>query len=154
MQATRPLNRRFAIVLALASMWLLSSIGFIIVFRLEDCWFLGLRGYDLNTLGQIGGFFMIWTSGQIHGASFAGMIIGSSDFRHPLRTTFYTMATYELLMSVVRAFRWPWGAYHDLDQSIPILAYLISVLSLIGFSVFFCWFMPRFHAFFQKHFAH
>jgi hypothetical protein len=120
----------------------------------KDMWLLNLHGHEMNTIAQVGGFFLIWTSGQVHWAGFAGVIIGLSDFRHPTRAAFWTMASYELLFSVLRAFRWPWGAFHDLDQSIPILASLLSVALLIGTSVFFAWFTPRFRAFFQKHFAH
>jgi hypothetical protein len=54
-------------------------------------------------------------------------------------------AGYQLVMSVIRVVRWPWKQFHDLDQSIPILAYLASMVLLIGFTVFLAWFMPRFH---------
>lgn len=151
MQPPKPLNRRFAIVLALVCMWFGSSTGLTIVFRIQDWWFIDLHGYDLITLGQIGAFFMAWMAAQIPAAALVGVIIGSSDFKHPLRATFWTIASYEVVLSIVRGFRWPWGAFHDLDQSIPVLAYLISLFLLIGVSVFFSWFTPRFHAFVQRH---
>ena len=154
LKASKPLNRRVAIVLALACMWLLSSIGWVISFHLSDWWFLDLHGYDLITIGQIGGFFLVWMAAQIPAASATGMIIALSDFAHPLRTVFWTMTSYELVLSIVRAFHWPWWGFHDLDQSIPVLCYLISVLLLIGTSIVFTWFSPRFHAFVQRYSAH
>jgi hypothetical protein len=154
MQASKSLNRRVAIVLALVSMWLASNVGVVVYFHLHDWWFFDLHGFDIVTIGQIGGFFLAWAAVQFPAASIAGMIIGSSDFSHPLRATFWTMAFYHLLLSVIRAFRWPWRFFQDLDQSIPVLAYLMSVLLLVGISVFFAWFMPRFHGFVQRRSAH
>ncbi|HLX94978.1 MAG TPA: hypothetical protein VKU37_04465 [Verrucomicrobiae bacterium] len=154
MQASKPLNRKFAIALALAGMWLLACIGSFVVIRSYDWSFFGLRGYDATTIEQIGAFFVAWTAAQLPAACFAGMVIGSSGFSHPLRTTFWAVVVYYVVLSAIRAFHWPWRSLHDLNQSIPILAYLISVLLLIGFSVFVTWFMPRFHTVFQKYFAH
>ena len=154
MQASKPLNRKLAIILALAVMWLLSVIGAIIVSHSVNLEFVWLRGYDVATIGQVGSFYLVWVGSQFPAASFGGMIIGSSDFTHPLRTTFCAMTGYQVVFSAIRAFHWPWTAFHDLDQSIPILAYLLSILLLIGVSVFFAWFMPRYHKFWQRCFAH
>jgi hypothetical protein len=88
MQVSKPMNRKFAIPLALAVMWLLACIGILIFIHSDDWLFLGLHGHDANTIEQIGLFFMAWTAAQFPAASLAGMIIGSSDFIHPLRTTF------------------------------------------------------------------
>src|ERR1017187_6732001 len=124
MQASKPLNRKLAIILALAVMWLVSVIGAIIGSHSVSLWFIGidLHGYDAVTIGQVGSFYLAWVGCQFPAVSFAGMIIGSSDFAHPLRTTFWTMVGYHLLFSAIRAVHWPWTAFHDLDQSIPILA--------------------------------
>jgi hypothetical protein len=154
MQASKPLNRKLAIILALAVMWLFSSIGVFIFVRSDSLPFIDLHGYDAVTIGQIGGFFLGWVGSQFPAASFAGMIIGSSDFTHPLRTTFWTMAGYQLFFSAIRAIHWPWTALHGLNQSVPILAYLISILLLIVVSLFFAWFTQRFYKIFQKYFAH
>jgi hypothetical protein len=143
MQASKPLNRRVAVILALTGMWFLASIGVFLLLHTGEWVFIGLRGCDAITIGQIGGFFLAWFAAQIPAACFAGMIISSSDFSRPLRVTFWTMVVYHLLFSIIRAFRWPWGAFHDLNQSIPVLACLISVLLLIGVSVLFAWFTPR-----------
>jgi len=154
MQASKPLNRRFAIALALVGMWLLSCIGVVVFIHSDDWLFFGLHGHDATTIEQIGAFFLAWTAAQLPAASFAGMIIGSSDFTHPLRTAFWTVSIYYLVISAIRVFHWPWRSLHNLDQSIPVLAYLISILVLIGFSVFVAWFMPVLHKVFQKYFAH
>ena len=154
MQASKPLNRKFAIALALAGMWLLACIGVFVFIRSDDWWFSGLHGYDATTIEQIGGFFLAWTAAQFPAACIAGMIIGSSDFRHPLRTTFWTVTAYHMLLSAIRAVHWPWKSLHNLDQSVPILAYLVSILLLIGVSVFIAWFMPSFHRVFQRYFTH
>jgi hypothetical protein len=154
MQASKPLNRKLAIILALAVMWLLSVIGVLIVSHSVSLGFVGLHGYDAVTIAQVGSFYLAWVGSQFPAASFAGMIIGSSDFTHPLRITFWTMAGYHLLFSAIRAIHWPWTAFHDLDQSIPVLIYLISILFLVGVSLFFAWFKPRFHRVFQNYFGH
>lgn len=154
MQASKPLNRKLAVILALAIMWLLSVIGVIIVSHSVSLGFVWLHGYDVATIGQVGSFYLVWVGSQFPAASFGGIIISFSDFTHPLRTTFWAMAGYQLFFSAIRAFHWPWTAFQELDQSIPILAYLISILFLIGVSVFFAWFTPKYHKFWQRYFAH
>jgi hypothetical protein len=154
MQASKPLNREFAIALALAGMWLLSCVGNFAWIHPDDWWFVPLRGYDATTILQIGGFYVALTGAHLPAASVAGMIMSASDFPRPLRTTFWTMASYHLFFSAIAAVHWPWAALHDLDQSIPILAYLLSTLLLIGVSMFFAWFMRRWHKIFQRYCAH
>ena len=150
MQASNPLNHKFAIALALVAMWLLANIGILFLIHTDDWWFLGLHGHDENTIKQIGLFFMAWTVAQIPAASSAGMIIGSSDFIHPLRTAFWTMISYQLLFSAIRVVHWPWMRAPNMDQSIPVLAHLISAFLLIGVSVLFTWLTPRFHRAFSR----
>jgi hypothetical protein len=154
MQVSKPLNRKYAIALALVGMWLLSCIAVFVLVHSYDWEFFDLHGHDATTVEQIGAFYLAWTGAQLTAAGFAGMIIGSSDFAHPMRITFWTTAAYFLAFSSIRALHWPWQSLHNLDQVVPILAYLISMLSLIGFSVFAAWFMPKFYIYFQKHFAH
>lgn len=109
-----------------------------------DSWsFIFLRGYDAGTLGQLGAFFLAWFGVQIPAAYLAGSAIACSDFKHPLRVTFWTMTIYEAALSIIRAVHWPWRGFPDLNQSIPILFYLTAVCSLIGISIFFTWFMPK-----------
>ncbi|HEX5397917.1 MAG TPA: hypothetical protein VFY06_02590, partial [Verrucomicrobiae bacterium] len=103
---------------------------------------------------QIGAFYLAFTGAQLPAAAFAGMFIASSDFRRPLRATFWTVTAYHLVFAVISALRWPWKSAHDLDQSVPIFASLTSILILIGFSVFVAWFMPVFHKFNQNYFTH
>jgi hypothetical protein len=154
MQESKPLNRKLAIILALAVMWLLSVTGVVIVSHSASMGFVDLHGYDAVTIEQVGSFYLVWIGSQFPAASFAGMVIGSSDFTHPLRTTFWTVAGYHLFSSAIRSIHWPWTAFPDLDQSIPVLAYLISTLCLIGVSLFFVWFKPRFHRVFQNYCGH
>jgi len=154
MQASKPLNRRFAIILALVGMWLAAWIGVFVFIHSSNWWFFSLRGHDATTILQIGAFFLSWTGAQLPAACIAGIAISSSAFTHPLRTTFLTTAIYYLVLSAIRAFHWPWQSVHDLDKFVPVVAYSVSILSLISFSVFVAWFMPRFHRVFQKYFAH
>ena len=153
-EVSKPLSRKLAIPLALAGMWILACAGTFAFVHSDQWWFIGLHGYDIVTIGQIGTFFLVWTAAQVPAASLAGMVIVSSDFIHPLRTTFWTVTGYHLFFSAIRAVRWPWAALHDLDQSIPVLAYLVSTLLLIGASVFFAWLMPRWHKVFQRYFGY
>ena len=154
MQASKPLNRKLAIVLALVGMWLLACIGILFEIHSGDWLFLGLHGHDANTIEQIGLFFMAWTAAQFPAAYFAGGIIGLSNFTHPLRTTFWTMAGYQLFFSVIRAVQWPWMKVPDLDQSIPVLAHLISAFLLIGNSVFSTWLMLKCLRLIQRYTKH
>jgi hypothetical protein len=154
MKASKPLNHKFAIALALAAMWLLAVSGVFVLIRSDAWYFIGLRGHDAITIEQIGAFFSAWTAAQIPAVCMAAMIIRSSDFVRPLRTTFWTLAAYELLFTLIRSAHWPWSRFHDLDQSIPVLAYLLSSLTLIGAGVFFAWLMPRWHKIFQRYFTH
>jgi hypothetical protein len=74
--------------------------------------------------------------------------------RRRLNFLLWTTAGYHLFFSAISAFRRPWAPVHDLDQSIPILAGLVSTLSLIGVGVFFAWQMPGWHKVFQRYFTH
>ena len=151
---SNPLNRRLAILLALASKYLLSCIGVYWLIHYNYWWFFPVfHSHDATTVKQIGAFYLAFTGAQLPAAAVAGIFIASSDFRHPLRTTFWTVAAYHLLGAVISAVRWPWKSAHDLDQSVPINASLISILILIGFSVFITWFMPLFHKFNQRYFT-
>src|SRR5207237_8684424 len=134
MGVSNPLNRKLAIPLALTGMWLLACTGLFLFDHSDRWWFIGLGGYNAATIGQIGAFYLGWTAVQLPAAAFVGMIIGSSDFTHSHRTTFLTAVGYHLFFSAIRAARWPWTSLHDLDQSIPVLAYLVSTVLLIGVS--------------------
>ena len=79
MQASKPLNRRFAIILALVGMWLLACIGVFIFIHPSDWWFFGLRGHDAATIGQIGAYYLARTGAQLPAAGFAGMAIAALD---------------------------------------------------------------------------
>ena len=152
--ASRPLSRKLALPLALAGTWLLTSVGVFLFLHSDQWWFIGLGGYDAATIGQIGTFYLCWAAVQLPAAAFLGMIIGSSDFTHPLCITFLTAVGYHFFFSAIRAARWPWTALHGLDQSIPVLAYLVSTALLIGVSVFHAWLMPKWYKLGQRYFGH
>lgn len=153
-----PLNRRFAVILAFVSWWLLSSIGVFLVIHYNDWLFFGLHGHDATTIEQIGGFYLALTGVQLMAVYAVSLIICISNFPHPVRTTFWTVSLFYLVKSAITAIRWPWGSQNDLDQAVPILAYLISTLLLIGFSVFITWLMtslmPKLKGVFRKHCSH
>jgi len=63
------------------------------------------------------------------------MIIASSNFRHPLYTTFWTGACYHLIFSAIRADYWPWAVVHNLDhaalvQTVPTVFPTLAVQTL------------------------
>jgi hypothetical protein len=151
MHLSKPLNRKLAIPLALAGMWILAHAGVFLLVHSDRWLFIGDKA---TTIVQIIMFYVTWTAVQVPAASIAGMVLVSSDFIHPLRTTFWTMAAYALFVSTITAFHWPWTAMPELDQSIPVAAHLISTLLLIGASVFFAWLLPRWNKVFQRHFRH
>ena len=154
MEALKLPKHRHGIVLAVAGMWLFGAIGGFLLIHFTDWWFLGLHGHDAITLEEIGAFYLAWTGSQLPAAAFAGMIIVCSDFIHPVRTTFLTVTAFQLVFSMIRAIHWPWQAVRDFDRAVPILAYLLSVSFLIGFSVLVAWLMPIFHKFVSKYFGH
>lgn len=154
LKPSKPINRRLAIVLALAGMWLASIVGVFCLIHFNDWFFLGLHGHDTTTIKEIGAFYVAYTGALLPAAYLPAMIIGLSDFRHPLRTTFWTVFAYHLIFSVIRVFRWPWRHTQDLDQWVPITAYLLSVLVLIGVSVFFAWCIMTFDRVRDRYFAH
>ncbi len=134
---SKPLSRKLAIPLALAGMWVATVVGVYWYIASSPLGFIGLRGYDVTTIAQIGAIYLGWTGAQLTGAYIAGFVLASSDFTHPLRTTFWIMTCYHLFFGAIQAVRWPWTAIKGLDQSIPILAELFSRVLLIGAGVFF-----------------
>jgi hypothetical protein len=154
MKPFNPIRQRLAIILALASLWLLSCIGVFLDIHSTDWLFLGLHGHDATTVKEVGLFFSAWASAQFPAAFVAGAFIGLSDSHHPIRTTLWTVGTYQVVSSLVRAFRWPWWSIQDLDQSIPIIAYIISILLVTGFCVFSAWVTVMFRWVVERYFTH
>jgi hypothetical protein len=154
LKSSKPINRRLAIVLALASLWLASIVGVFCLIHFNDWFFLGLHGHDTTTIKEIGAYYLALTGAQLTAAFLAGAIIGSSDFKRPFRTTFWIVFVYHLVLSVIRAFHWPWISVQDLDQRVPIIAYTLSILLLIGFSVFSAWYMAAGRRVLGRYFAY
>jgi len=143
-----PLNGNLAIALALGSMWLLGCAGTYLLISTNAWWF---DTHDAAVLEiEIRAFYLAWTGTQLPAAALAGMVISISRFTHPARITFWTMAGYHLVFTIIRAFSWPWGKFPNVDQSVPIWACLIATLFLISFSVFITWFMPYWSKFFRR----
>jgi len=135
------LNHKLAIFIALAGMWLLACAGVFAFIHSSQWWFIGILGAT-NTIWQTVTFYLAWTGVQLPAAAFAGVIIGSSGFAYPLRTTFLTVGIYHLFFSVLRVASWPWTTVNGLDQWVLIMTYLASMLLLIGVGVLAAWLMP------------
>jgi hypothetical protein len=154
MKAFKPISRRLAIILALVSLWLLGAIGVFWEMHSTNWLFIGLHGHDATTIKEIGLFFSAWAAAQFPATYVAGGIIGLSDSCHPIRTTLWTVGAYQIVFSVVRAFHWPWWSVQGLDQFVPIIAYVMSVLLLLGNSVFSAWIMVMYRWVTARYFTH
>ncbi len=140
----RRLSRKTAILLAVLAMWILGSIGLGLMNWADHPWFLELRGYDVRTLGQIGGYYLERVGAVTPGIGLAAMIIGISQFRHPVRTACLTAFVFEGILTVIRLVRNPWSVVPNLNQSIPVLAEIAQLILLVAFIGFFTWFFIRF----------
>lgn len=153
MQASKPINRILAILIALAGMWLLACAGVLILGRVDHWWFVGI-GNSYARLQQIVGSYLAWTGAQLPSAAFAGLIIGSSSFSHPLRVTFLTVLTYHLFFIAIYLPHLGWTDIQGSEQFTLILAHLASTLLLVGASVIVAWLMPMWHKVFERYFRH
>src|SRR5882762_7586399 len=82
---TFPLNRKVALVLAIAAMWLLGGLG-IYVLNASDHWFfIGLDRNDFYAVAQIGLYYFVCAGAQLPALWTAAFLIGRSDFQHPVR---------------------------------------------------------------------
>jgi len=136
--ATRPLNRRLAISLAVLVMWLVGGIGLALIHSQRWHFFL-LGGYDLSTLGQIGGYYLARVGAQLPAYALAAIIFGLSDFRRPARVACFTTLIYCGIMTSIRLARHHWAVAPNLDQSIPVLAEVAQAILLVAFVGFFTW---------------
>jgi hypothetical protein len=152
MRPSGPLNGKLAIALALGSMWVLGCAGTYILITSEAWWFDTYNPAAFKI--EIRAFYLAWTGAQLPAAAVAGMVISASRFTHPARITFWTVAGYQLVFTIIRAFFWPWSKYPNLDQSVPIGACLVATVFLIGFSVFITWFMPYWGTFLRRLIRH
>jgi hypothetical protein len=121
-------------------MWILGGIGLGLMHSAYHWWFFGLGGYDVVTLGQIGGYYLARASAQTPAIALAAMIIGISQFRHPVRTACLTAFVFEGIKTVISLVRNPWSVAPNLNQSIPVLAELAQLIWLVAFIGFFTWF--------------
>jgi hypothetical protein len=99
--------------------------------------FILLGGYDIGTLGQIGGYYLARVGSQVPAIGFAAFIISRSDFRHPVRTACLTVFAYHGIMTAIRIARNPWSVAPNFDQSIAVLAEMVQLVLIVGFMAVF-----------------
>lgn len=129
----KSLNRKLAIFFAILLMWLFGGVCLGLMHSADHWNFLLLGGYDIGTLGQIGGYYLARFGLQVPALGFAAFIISRSDFRHPVRTAYFTVLGYYGTMMTIRLVRNPWAVAPDLAQSIPVLAELAQLVLMLVF---------------------
>ena len=93
----------------------------------------GFHGHDATTIEQIGAFYLAFTGAQLPAAAFASMFIALIRVLDILcARRFGRLLLIIWWVPLVSAVRWPWKSAHDLDQFVPIIASLISILILIA----------------------
>src|SRR2546426_4973822 len=75
-----PLNRRFALVLAFLSLWLVGALGSLL---LSGWQFVGLDD-DANAVFQVGLFYLARAAALLPSATLAGIIFAKSKFSRPV----------------------------------------------------------------------
>ena len=138
-----PLNRKLALVLAVASMWLLGGLGTYLVDISDHWFFIALDGYDFTTLSQIGLYYFTCASAQLPALVIAAWLIAMSDFRHPVRIALYVTLAVHGLLFAVRAFMWRWSIVPGLNQSIPILAGFAYIAYAVASTVLLTWLFTK-----------
>ncbi len=122
-----PLNRRFALVLAFLSLWLVGALGSLL---LSGWQFVGLDD-DANAVFQVGLFYLARAAALLPSATLAGIIFAKSKFSRPVLAAFLTVAGYHVASLALRgAFRWPWSAVRGVNAIIPVAGELVSVFLL------------------------
>ena len=131
MLTTGILPRRRAIALAILVMWLVGGISLGLLHSLQHWSFFLLGGYDIATLGQIGGYYLARFGSQIPALAIAAIIISLSEFRRPPRVACFTAFAYHGVMVAIRVARNPWSAAPNLDQTIPVLAEVLHLILMV-----------------------
>jgi hypothetical protein len=140
--AKRPLKRKIAILAALSVMWLGGGIGLWLLHRDGGWDFILLNGHDIGTVAQIGAYYLARVAAQLPSVGIAVMIIGMSDFKHPVRIACVTVLGYHGVMTVIRLlFGRAWPSVPSLDQRVPALAELAQLGLLVVLAGFVTWFM-------------
>lgn len=146
--ARKPLNRKLAIFLVLLILWLVGSIGLVLI-HFQRWHFFLLAGHDTWPITQIGGYYLARVGAQLPALGLAAIIIGLSDFRRPVRAACFTALIYYGTMTLIRLARQPWTAAPNLDQRIPILAEVAQLILMVAFAGFFTWLFFSFGAWLQ-----
>jgi hypothetical protein len=148
MQPSKQLKRILAIVIALAGMWLLALGGrvalyYFVIRHLGDYqwWFMCL-GNPYAEVHKIIVCYLGWIIAQLPAAAFAGLIIGLSSFSHPLRATFWIVLTYQLFLTAIYLPDLGWLDIQGSQQLTLMLAYFVSLFTLVGVSIFVAWLTP------------
>ncbi len=137
-----------AIVIALAGMWLLALGGrlglyYFVIRHLGDYqwWFMCL----VNPYAEVHKIivsYLGWIIAQVPAAAFAGLIIGSSSFSHRLRAAFWIVLTYQLLLTAIYLPDLGWLDIQGSQQLTLMMAYFVSLFTLVGVSMFVAWLTP------------
>jgi len=134
-----PLKPRLGLFLATAAMYFFCVLGA----DLATASFHGfLVGIDHHSdLVQIWCLYLARMAGQFVGVWIAASIIGWSDLRNPVRAAgLITLLLQLFLTGVNLAFHgWTWLSVPELDQSIPILAAIVTQLGLVALAMFLTW---------------
>jgi hypothetical protein len=120
-------------------MWLVGSFGLWFMHHSHRWYFLLLDGYDVNTLGQIGGYYFARVGAQLPALAVASIVIALSNFQRPVRAACLTAFAWHGLLTAVRLAIRPWSVAPDLDQSIPFLAELAQLTLLVAFTGLITW---------------
>ena len=135
-----PLNRRLTLILAVGAMWLLGGLGISVLHRSAHWFFVGLDDYDATTLVQIGAYYFACVGAQLPALWTAAVIIGLSDFAHPVRTACFATLGLQGALFVARLVLWRWSPVAPgLNPSTPLLAELAYVALLVAHEVFLAW---------------
>lgn len=133
MHASASLYRIFALVTAFAGMWLFACAGVFILGRIDTSWFVGIGAYTEPS--QIARSYLEWTAAQLPAAAFVGLVIGLSDFRQPIRVTFWAVVMSHLLLTAIYFPELGWSDLGGLARCGSIAGYFISQVILVGASV-------------------
>lgn len=135
----RKLNRTTALVIAFIALWLVGDLGIYLIHRGPQWMFAELGGYDLVTIGQIGGYYLERSWALTPAAALVCFIVALSDFEHPVLTACGTVLAGQIVLFAIHLVRWPWSKLPNLDQSVPVLLEVLSIALLVGLTAFFAW---------------
>ena len=123
-------------------MWLLPYVGYFIISRFDQWWWIGF-GNPYVSWQKIAISHFEWTGAQLPAAAFAGLIVGLGGFRHPLRVGFWTVVVFQLFFIAVHLPDLGWVDIQGSEHATLMLAHLSSVFMLAGTGLFVAWLLVR-----------